>query len=69
MNDDANLIDDDIRSITRNADVSLNAHEDVDFSVNIEIIKYKKVGSYRGVVTNDYITVGRNSYQRVENSK
>ena len=38
--DDVNLIGDDIRTIERNTDVSLNAYKDIGLAVNIGNTKY-----------------------------
>ena len=63
---DINLISDDIR-IERNADVLLNACKDIGLTVNIGESKYMKVGCHRGMMTDELITVGSNSYDGVKN--
>ena len=63
--DDVNLIRDDTRTIGRNVYVSLNAFKDNGLAVNIGKTKNMEVGSHRGMMANDYITVG-NSYEKAK---
>ena len=66
--DDERLIGDDIRTIERNADLSLNACKDIDLTINTDIkTKYMEVGRYRDVTANELVMVGSNSYEKVNN--
>ena len=56
--DDVKLIDDDIRTLERNADVLLNAC----LAVNIGKTKYMEIGRHRGMMANEHIRIGSNSY-------
>ena len=44
---DVNLIDDDIRTIERNADVILNACLNIDLEVKTRKTKYMEIGRHR----------------------
>ena len=60
--DDVNLIGDDIRTIERNADVLLNACKDIGLPVNTGKTKYMETGRYGGMIANEHIRIGSNSY-------
>ena len=60
------LIGDDIRTIGRNADVLLNACKVIDLAVNTEKTRYMEIGRNRGVIANEHIKIGSNSYEKVE---
>jgi hypothetical protein len=62
--DDVNLIGDYIRTIEGNADVLLNASKDIDLAVNTRKTKYMEVGRHRGMMTNEHIRIGSNSYKK-----
>ena len=55
--DDANLIDDDIKTIERNALVLLNACKDIGLSVNSGKSKYVGIGRQRGIIANEHIWI------------
>ena len=57
-----NLIGDDIRAIERNAEVLLNACKDIGLAVNIGKTKYMEIGRHRGMIANEHIRIGSNSY-------
>ena len=65
---DDNLIGDDIRTVEINADVLLNAYKDIGLAVNTGNIMYKEVG-HRGVMTNEHIKIGTNSYEKEKTFK
>jgi hypothetical protein len=46
-------------------DVLLNSSKDVGLAINIGKTKYKEVGRRRMLMTNELITVGSNSYEKV----
>ena len=66
---DANLIDDDIGTIERNTYVLLNAFKDVGLLVNTGKTKYMKIGRQRGMIANEHIRMGTNSYEKVKTFK
>ena len=66
--DDFNLIDD-IITVGRTAEVSLNACKDVGLPVNIGKTKYMEVRRRRGLIANEHIAVGSNSYKTVKTFK
>ena len=53
--------DDDIRTMERNADVLLNVYKDIGLAVNTRKTKYMEIECHRSKMTNEHITVGRNS--------
>ena len=53
--DDEDLMGDDIRAIERNADVLLNACENIALAVNTRKTKYIEVGRHRGMMVNEDI--------------
>ena len=55
-----------IRAIERNADVLLNACKDIGLAVNPGKTKYKEIGRHRGMIANEHIKMGRNSYEKVK---
>jgi hypothetical protein len=65
---DVNLIGDDIR-IERNADVLLNAYMDIGLAVNTGKTKYMEIGRHRGMIANEHIRIGINSYEKVKTFK
>jgi Reverse transcriptase (RNA-dependent DNA polymerase). len=56
--DDVNLIGDDIRTIERNAEVLLNACQDIELAVNTGKTKYMEIGRHRGMIANEHIRIG-----------
>ena len=64
--DDVHLIGHDIRTIARNADVLLRACKDIGLAVNIGKTKYMEIGRHRGMIANEHIKIGSNSYEKVE---
>ena len=64
--DDVNLICNVIRTIERNADVLLNACKDVGLAVNTGKSKYMEIGHNRGMIVNEHIKIGINSYEKVK---
>ena len=64
--DDVNFIGDNIRTIERNADVLLNACKDIGFAVNAGKTKYMETELHRGMIANEHIKIGRNSYENVK---
>ena len=67
--DDVNLIGYDIRTIERNADVSLNAFKDISVAVDTGKIKYMEVARHRGLMANEHIRISGNSYEKVKTFK
>ena len=55
--------------IERNAVVLLNACKDIGLAVNSGKTKYMEIGRHRGMMTNEHMTVGSNSYEKVETFK
>ena len=43
----------------------LNAYKDIGLAVNLGKSKYMEVGQNRGMMANEHITVGRNSYENL----
>ena len=64
--DNVNVIGNAIRMIQRNADVLLNACNDIGLELNTVKTMYMLVGRHRGMMGNEYITVGSNLYQKVK---
>ena len=54
-----------IRTIERNADVLLNACKEIGLAVNIGKTMYKNIGRHRGIIANELIKIGSNSYEKV----
>ena len=67
--DDVNLIDDDIRTRERNADVLLNACKDIGLSVNIGKTNYIEIGRPRSMIANAHIKIRSNSHEKVKTFK
>ena len=67
--DDENLIGDEIRTTQRNADMLLNACEDIGLAVNTGKTKYMEIGRPRGMIANVHINIGSNSYEKVKTFK
>jgi hypothetical protein len=63
---DVNLIDDDIGTIERNADILLNAYS---LAINTRKTKYMEIGRHRGVKANEHMKIGSNSYAKMKNYK
>ena len=66
--DDVNVIDD-IRTIERNANVLLNACKDISLAVNTGKTKNIEVGRPRGMMGNEHIRIGNNSYEKIKTFK
>jgi hypothetical protein len=64
--DDVNLIVDDFRTVGRNADVLLNACKDIGLAINTGKAKYMELGHHRGMISNEHIRIGSNSYGEVK---
>ena len=60
--DNVNLTGDDIRTIERNADILLNSCKDTG-----QQCRYMEIRRHQGMVVNNYITIGSNSYEKIEN--
>ena len=58
--DAVNLIADDIRTIERNTEVSLNASKDIGYATET---KYMEVGRHRDMIANEHIRIESNSYE------
>ena len=63
--DDVNLIGE-IRTTERRADVLLNVCKDIGLAVNIGKTKYMEIGRHRGVISNEHIRIGCNSYEKAK---
>jgi hypothetical protein len=61
-------VGDDIR-IERNAEVFLNYCKNIGLAVNTGKTKYMKIGRNRGVIANEHIKIGSNSYEKVKTFK
>ena len=64
--DNVNLIGDDIRTVERNADELLNACKGIGLAVNSEKTKYMERGHHQGMIANEHIRIGSNSYEKVK---
>ena len=69
VNMDVSLIDSDIRKITRNANVLLNACKDINLAVNIEKPNYMEVGCHWDIMANELIAIDGNSYDKMKTFK
>jgi hypothetical protein len=58
--DDVNLIGDDIGTIERNAEVSLNACKDIGLRASTGKTKCMEVGRYRDTMASEHITLSSN---------
>ena len=67
--DDVNLIGGDIRTIERNAKVSLNASKDIGLAVDRGKTKYMEIGHHRGMIANEHIRIDSNSYEIMKSFK
>ena len=67
--DDVKLIDDDIRTIERNADVLLNAFNHIGWAVNIGITKYMEIERRPCMRANAHIKIRSNSCGKVKTFK
>ena len=52
-----------------NADVLLNACKDIGLAINTGKIKNMEIGRRRGVIANEHIKIGSNSYEKVKTFK
>ena len=52
--DDVNLIDADIRTVKRNADMLLKACKNIDLAINIRKTTYMEVGCLRDLTKNEH---------------
>ena len=53
----------------RNADVLLNACTDIGLAVNTGKIKYMKIVRHRGMIPNEHIKIGSNSFAKLKTFK
>ena len=44
----------------------LNACKDIGLAVNTGKIKYMEIGRHRGMIANEHIKIGSNSYEKVK---
>jgi len=49
--------------------VLLNACKDIGLAVNTGITKYMVIGCHRGMIANENIKIGSNSYEKVKTFK
>ena len=63
--DDANLIDNDIRTIERNAHMLLNACKDIGLAVNTRKTEYMEIGRQRCMIAKEHIRIGCYSYKNL----
>jgi hypothetical protein len=49
--------------------VLLNAYKDIGLAVNVAKAKYMEVEYHRGMVANEHITAGSNSYEKAKTLK
>ena len=49
--------------------VLLNACKDIDVAVNKGKTRYMEIGRHRDVITNEYIRIGSNSYEKAKTFK
>ena len=56
----------DIKTIEGSADVLFNACENIGLVVNIGKTEYVEIGHHQGIMANEHIAIGNNSYQREE---
>ena len=47
----------------------LNACKDISLAVNTRKSKYMEIGRYRGMIANEHIKIGNNSYEKVKTFK
>ena len=52
--------------IERNAEVLLNACKDIGLAINSGKTKYMEIGRHRGVIANEHIAIGGNSYKKAK---
>ena len=45
----------------------LNACKDIGLAVNTRKTKYMDIGRHRGMILNEHIRIGSNSYEKVKN--
>jgi hypothetical protein len=53
-------------TVERNADVLLNACKIIGLVVNTGKTKYMEIGRHRGMIANENIKIGSNSYVKVK---
>ena len=61
-----NVIDNNPRTIERNADVLLSACKGNSLAVNVGESKYMEVGHYQKMMPNEHIRAGSNLYKKVK---
>ena len=61
--DDVNLIGDDFRTLKR------DARKDISLAVNTGKTKYMEIGCHRGMIANEHIKIGSNSYEKLKSFK
>jgi hypothetical protein len=66
---DVNLIGKDIRKTQQNVGVLLNACKDISLAVNTGKTKNIEVGRPRGMMGNEHIRIGNNSYEKIKTFK
>jgi hypothetical protein len=49
--------------------VLLNACKDIGLAVNTRKTKYMEIGRHRGIIANEHIRVGSNSYKKLKTFK
>ena len=64
--DDVNLIGDGIRIMERNLDVLLNTCRHIGLAVDTGKTMYMEIGLQRGMMANEHIKIGSNSYEKVK---
>ena len=67
--EDINLIGDDIRTIERKVHVLLNACNGIGLAENTGKTMYMEIGRHRGIIANEHIRIGSNSYEKVKSFK
>ena len=67
--DDVNLTGDDFTTVDRNTDVLLKDYKYICLAVNTRKTKYMEIGRHRGVMANEHIRLGSNSYEKANTFK
>ena len=49
--------------------VLLNAYKDIGLAVNTGKTKYVEIGRHRGMIANEHIRIGSNSYEKMKTIK
>ena len=65
----ADDVNDDIRTIERNADLLLNACKDIGLELNTGKTKYMEIGRHRGMIVSAHIKIDSYYYQKVKTFK